>query len=89
MAVPASPAADRRAALDAVVGLLAAASIAASCVAIAYRPIRISPFAIVFALVASGIGGRHSRLAAAAVGIGGVCWLIGVIVAVITKNPLY
>ncbi len=68
---------------------MAAAAMAVSLVALAYRPVRIAPFAIVIALVAAGIGGRHSRLAALAVGATALCWVLGTAFAVLTKNPLY
>jgi hypothetical protein len=74
---------------EAVAGFLAAASIFASLFALAYRPIRLIPFAIVLALVAAGIGGRHARLAAFAVAVGTVCFVAGMVIAVVTKHPLY
>jgi hypothetical protein len=40
-------------------------------------------------LLAAGLGGRHSRLAAIAIGVGAVCFLVGMALAVITDNPLY
>ncbi len=53
------------------------------------RPIRIGVAAVILALVAAGIGGRHSRLAAAAVTIAGACWVLGMAIAVITQRPLF
>ena len=53
------------------------------------RPIRIGVAAIALALVASGIGGRHSRLAALAVAVTGVSWVVGMIVAVVTQRPIF
>jgi hypothetical protein len=41
------------------------------------------------ALVAAALGGRHSRLAAIAVAVGAICFVAGMVVAVVTKNPLY
>jgi hypothetical protein len=74
---------------EAIAGLLAALSIFASLVALAYRPGRLIPFALLLALVATAIGGRHQRLAALAIGIGGVCFVVGMALAVLTDNPLY
>ncbi len=68
---------------------MAAGAMAVSLVALVYRPVRIAPVAIVIALVAAGIGGRHARLAAVAVGVTAVCWALGVAFAVLAKNPLY
>ncbi|HVD49677.1 MAG TPA: hypothetical protein VNB50_06605 [Gaiellaceae bacterium] len=74
---------------EAVAGLLASLSILASCVGVAYRPGRLIPFGILLALLAAAIGGRHSRLAAFAVVTGGVCFVVGMALAVLTNNPLY
>jgi hypothetical protein len=74
---------------EAVAGLMASAALFASLVALVYRPLRITPFSIGIALVAAAIGGRHSRLAAFAVVVGTVCFIVGMTIAVLTKNPLY
>jgi hypothetical protein len=47
------------------------------------------PFALVLALLAAAIGGRHRRLAAFAVVLGAVCFVVGMAIAVLTDNPLY
>ena len=52
------------------------------------RPIRIGVAAVILALVATGIGGRHRRLATVAVGITGACWVLGMVVAVLTQRPI-
>jgi hypothetical protein len=53
------------------------------------RPVRVGVAAIALALIAAGLGGRHQRLAAAAVGIAGACWVIAMIIAVVTQRPLF
>jgi hypothetical protein len=47
------------------------------------------PLAIVLALIATGIGGRASRLATWAVAIGALSFAVGMAVAVITSHPLW
>jgi cell division inhibitor SulA len=75
---------------EAVGGFLAAAAIAISAVAIVYRPVRLAPFALVIAFVAVGLTReRHARLAAAAVVVGAIGWVVGMTVAVLTGRPLY
>jgi hypothetical protein len=74
---------------EAVAGFLAAAVLAASFVALVYRPVRIAPFAITLALIAVGIGGRHSRLAALALGVATACFAGGLTIAVLTRHPLF
>jgi hypothetical protein len=73
-----------------VAGFLAAAALAAGAIAIAYRPVRLGAPAIVIALVAAGMArGRTERLAGITVAIVTACWVAGMIVAVLTRNPLW
>ena len=74
---------------DAVAGLLAALAIFGSCLALAYRPVRVIPFTILIALVAAAIGGRHQRLAAYALGISGACFIVGTFFAIITNHSIF
>lgn len=74
---------------DSIAGLLAALSIFASLIAVAYRPARLIPFALLVALLAAAMGGSHRRLAATAVIVGGVCFFVGMAVAVLTSHPIY
>jgi len=75
---------------DIVAGFLAAAAIAVAAIGIAYRPVRLGVPAIVIALVAAGMAhGRTERLAGIAVGLATACWVAGMIVAVLTSNPLW
>ena len=75
--------------IDTVAGLLAALSLTAAALSLAYRPVRLGVFAIVAALVAAGMGGRHARLATIAALVATACWVLGMIFAVVTRNPLY
>ena len=74
---------------ETIASFLAAVSIFASCIAVAYRPGRVIPFALLLALLAAGIGGRASRLAALAIAVGGVCFFVGMAIAVVTDNPIF
>ena len=69
--------------------MLAAAAIFASLISVAHRPLRITPFAILISLIAAGIGGRHQRLAAWAVGISGACFIVGTFLAIVTNHPIF
>lgn len=87
--------------LDTIAGLMAATAIFVGLLGmtnldlsiagthVEMRPIRIGVAAVVLALVAAGIGGRHRRLAAIAVGIAAACWVGGMIIAVVTQHPLF
>jgi len=81
--------ADRDRPGEVVAGFLASAALFAGLIAIAYKPIRVAPAALVVALIAAGIGGRHQRLAALATGVVTVGWIAGMIVCVITERPLF
>ena len=74
---------------DTIAGLLGALSVLASAIGLAYRPARLIPFALLLAVIAVAMGGRNTRLATAALAIGGVCFVVGMAVAVITNNPVF
>jgi len=87
--------------LDTVAGLMSAASIFLGILTITnfnlsisgthfeMRPVRVGIAAVVLALAAAGIGGRHSRLATVAVIVAGVCWFLGMVIAVLAERPLF
>jgi len=79
----------RWAAADTVAGLLATASIFTSALGLAYRPVRLIPFAILLAFVAARMSNRQPRLAGWAIAAAVVCWTLGMTIAVVTENPLY
>jgi hypothetical protein len=79
----------RSTAADNVGGLLAAASIFVGALGVVQTPIRIIPIAVVLALVAVRMTDRFRTLAAWAVGLNIVWWLLGMTVAIVTENPLY
>jgi hypothetical protein len=72
-----------------VAGLMSAAAIFVGAIALVERPARIAPAAIVVALIAAGIGGRYSRLAALAVTLCALYWFFGMTIAIATNNALW
>jgi len=76
-------------AADTIAGLLATVSIFTSFVGLAYRPVRLIPFAILLAFVAARMSDRQSRLAGLAIVAAVICWTLGMTIAVVTENPLY
>jgi len=82
-----STAAQQRA--DRVAGFLCAFSFALSGIAIARTPGLLATAAILVALMAVRMTTSYRTLAAVAVGVGGVAFCLGMIVAVLTSNPLY
>jgi hypothetical protein len=87
--------------LDTVVGLMSATAIFVGLLGMTnfnlsiagthfeMRPIRIGVAAVILALAAAGIGGRHQRLAAIAVGVAGASWVLGMVIAVVTQRPVF
>ena len=75
--------------IEIVAGLLAATSLVVSAIALVQTPVRLAPAAIVVALVAAAIGGRHARLANLAVVFGAIAWVVGMTIAIAAENPLY
>ena len=88
MSVQAEPS-GRWTAADTIAGLLATTSIFTSAVGLAYRPVRLIPFAILLAFVAARMSDRQQRLVGLAIGAAVVCWTIGMTIAAVTENPLY
>ena len=76
-------------AADTVAGLLATVSVFTSVVGLAYRPVRLIPFAILLAFIAARLSDRQQRLAGYAVAAAVICWTVGMTIAVVTENPLY
>jgi len=86
--VSVSPLSQPRSA-ETVAGLMATLALFASLIGIVHRPVRVIPAALVIALVAATIGGRHERLAYAAVLIGVVAFIAGMSIASATGRPLW
>ena len=87
---------ERTGSVDAIAGLLAAASIVLSALGagvgllleIEAHPARVIPVAVVLAIVAGRMSARHERLSRVALFIAMVAWVVGMSLAVITENPL-
>jgi hypothetical protein len=74
---------------DRVAGFLCAFSFALSGIAIARNPGLLATAAIIVALVAARMTQAHRTLAAVAVAVGAVAFVLGMIVAVLTDSGLY
>ena len=79
----------RTAPSELVAGFLSVISIAASVLALFWDPLRVSPFAVLLALIATGMAPKDARLPLLAVGISAIAFVVGVTIAVTTKNPIY
>jgi len=83
----ANPATTRPA--DAVAGLLAAGALFLGFFELFYRPFRLTPVAVILALVATVMSKEQQRLITLALVVVGVCFVVGAALQVITNHPLY
>jgi hypothetical protein len=74
---------------DTIAGFLATFSFFASAIGLIWKPVRVVPFAILAALIASRMSARNERIAYAAMIVSVICWTAGMTIAVLTENPLY
>jgi hypothetical protein len=74
---------------DTIAGFLAAMAIFICLIGLVWHPLRLILPGIVIAMIAAGIGGRHQRLAFAAVLIAAACFFFGMMIAVITSRALW
>ena len=74
---------------DVVVGYLSAAAIFAGIACIFWVPMRIGPPAMAIALLAAVMSDGKRPVANWAVGVSTVCWLIGLIVAVMLNREIF
>jgi membrane-bound ClpP family serine protease len=74
---------------EVVAGLLAASGLFLGFLELFYRPFRIAPAALILALIATVMSSRQQRLVAFAVGVIGVCFVVGATLQIITHHPLY
>jgi len=88
---------ERSSSADTIGGLLAVASIVLSGIAMGFglllqldaHPARLSPVAMLFALVGARMSSRYQSLALKAAMFAGVAWVIGMTVAIVTDGPLF
>lgn len=74
---------------ESVAGFLAAAAVAVSVIGVVHKPVRTIPLALLVALIALAIGGRHQRLAAFAVFLGATAFVVGMTIAVARESALW
>jgi hypothetical protein len=72
-----------------VAGYLAAFSIFASAIALAWHPVRLLGPAMLLALVSAGMTGRGKRLPLAAVLISAACFFAAMAISVVTGRALW
>lgn len=87
---PPDPVAEaKRNSVEGVAGFLAAASLFASLIALAYHPVPLAIASCLMALTASGMSVRHRTLCFAAVLVSAICFVGGMVIAIATGHPLW
>ncbi len=81
--------AEPRPTTELVAGFLAALSIFASLIGVAWHPLRLIAPAIIVAMISAAMTGRQNRLAFAAVLVGAACFFLGMTIAVVTGHSLW
>ena len=84
--------ADRRERIrpvEAVAGILAAGALFLGALELAYRPFRLTPVALVLALIATVMSRQQQRLIALAIAVIGICFVVGAALQVLTHHPLF
>ena len=72
-----------------VAGFLATFAIVAAVAGLVYYPGRVATAAVIVALVAAAIGGFQRGLASFAVAFAGVCWFVGMVIAIALERPVF
>jgi len=80
---------ERRQTTENVAGYLAAISIFASLIALAWHPLRLLGPSLLIALISAGMTGRGKRLPFAAVLIGAACFFAAMTISVVTGRALW
>jgi len=72
-----------------VAGFLSVISLAASGLAIFWDPFRATPFAVILALIATGMAPKGARLPLIAIVVSAVAFVVGMTIAVTTNHAIY
>ena len=80
---------DRWRSAEPVAGLLAAGAMFLGFFELFYRPFRLTPAAIVLALVATVMSKEQQRLITLELIVIGVCFVVGAALQVLTHHPLF
>ena len=84
-----SDGAHRVSTADTVAGFLAALALLGGLLGLVWYPGRVGTAALLVALIGAGLAGAQRRLAAGALAFATVCWLAGMIIAVLANRPVF
>ncbi|MBD0291055.1 MAG: hypothetical protein ICV74_07355 [Thermoleophilia bacterium] len=74
---------------DTVAGFLAAFALLGGLLGLVWYPGRVGTAALLVALIAAGLATAQRRLAAGALAFATVCWLAGMVIAVVSDRPVF
>ena len=74
---------------DSLAGFLAALALFAGALSVVWYPGRLGPAAMLVALIAAALGTGQRRLAAIALTVVTLCWVAGMVVAVLADRPVF
>jgi hypothetical protein len=79
----------RESSADTVAGFLAAFAILAGALALIWYPGRVGSTALFVGLLACALATRQRRFAAAALAFATLCWVAGMVIAVVAERPVF
>jgi hypothetical protein len=80
---------DRTPPSEAIAGLLAAIAIFVGALELVYRPFRLTPAALILALIATVMSREQPRTIPVAYAMIGICFVVGAALQVWTHHPLF
>jgi hypothetical protein len=80
---------DRRPPSESVAGLLASLAIFVGALELVYRPFRLTPAALILALIATAMSREQPRVIPVAYAMIGICFIVGATLQILTHHPLY
>jgi hypothetical protein len=80
---------DRTPPSEAVAGLLASIAIFVGALELVYRPFRLTPAALILALIATVMSREQPRVIPVAFAMIGICFIAGATLQILTHHPLY
>jgi hypothetical protein len=80
---------DRRPPSESVAGLLASLAIFVGALELVYRPFRLTPAALLLALIATVMSREQPRVIPVAYAMIGICFIVGATLQILTHHPLY
>jgi hypothetical protein len=79
----------RESAADTVAGFLAAFAILGGILSLVWYPGRVGTAALFVGLLGTALATRQRMFAGAALAFATICWVVGMVIAVVTERPVF